>query len=177
MALESQAEGGRLKGKEARPVISGRFYALTTVFGEDCLMIKMLRTILILFSAGLAYVQQSAPAQSQTCIPDPQLEVYHHTLNENGTAQYVVIYHADHTFQFNAESPRVFSSLSTVREKRMYLDESAGRNYGTWENGCTKFCWVEALGRYAGRKNCKRNGHYIGRTPIPGWAPPSTSRP
>jgi hypothetical protein len=140
-------------------------------------MLKILGMTLILFSAGSAYAQQPAPAEPQTCIPDPQLEVWHHTLNENGRAQLVVIYHADHTFQFNAESAGAFSSHSSVMEKRMYLAESAGRNYGIWENKCTAFCWVEALGRNAGKQICKRNGHYIGRTPIPGWAPPSPSRP
>lgn len=117
---------------------------------------------------GSANAQQNAPP-SFACIPDPQLEVWHHTQSENGKSDLTVMYHANHTFEFSALVTGGYTALSTTNPIRMYLPEANRHNYGTWENRCTQFCWVESLGSNAGKEICKVNGHYIGRDPIPGW--------
>src|SRR4051812_32371194 len=106
-----------------------------------------------------ANAQQGA-LPSVACIPDPQLNVWHHTQSENGQAMLAVMYRADHTFEFNyvPAQGRGAYLTNSFDPHRIYTEERSQHNYGTWDNRCTEFCWIQAIGARAGERICKHNG-------------------
>jgi hypothetical protein len=116
-----------------------------------------------------AIAQQSAgsppPAQAaQPAIPDPPFNVYINTFNEKGTRHLVVMYQADHTYTLTTRSNAAYTMGGKAARVTMERDLQAGR---WWIDG-RKFCWTQERGANP-ETRCKSNGHYIGRTPIPGF--------
>ena len=84
---------------------------------------------------------------------DPPLEVYLQTQSEDGQYALTVIYHANHTYD--------------LTEGSISGEMARGRTDGQWwwsPDG--RFCFRNNSGAFAGRDQCKNNGHYIGRTPV-----------
>jgi hypothetical protein len=109
-----------------------------------------------LFGIGMAAAQQ--------LLPDPPLNVYLHTVTENGQAAIVVIYRSDHTYSSIARSV----AASTGGGIASAVTLGRGENTGRWWIQGNSFCWTVERGPNP-RTLCKSNGHYIGQQPIPGW--------
>jgi hypothetical protein len=84
---------------------------------------------------------------------DPPLEVYVQTQSEDGQYVFTVIYNANHTYD--------------LTEGPASGDMARGRTSGQWWwSADGRFCFRNNSGAFAGRDQCKSNGHYIGRTPV-----------
>lgn len=147
----------------SKPMMATPFIVLATEEMGSQMRIILLMAGLFFLPVSSALSQQAAPS----AMPDPPFDVYLHTLSENGRSQLVVMYHADHTYTMTSRSSAGKTYGSTASAVTMERDKYAGR---WWIEG-SKFCWTQELGPNP-RNHCKKNGHYIGRMPIPGWESP-----